>query len=174
MFAACTNPSKQRANEQAHQPFVASVRLESLPAQGFAAIHLFVESVEIRSGDSWQTLASPHRSVEVQKLPEPSGVLAEHLSLDRENYRQLRLRLAPDQNTIVLEDGATHPLLLPEDLKAGVPVELEGKAHRSQKERAFVLTLDLSRSIERREEPPGHVTYTLRPALRAVDRKCAR
>lgn len=166
VFQGCSSHNKVAEEERAKHSTLVTVRLASDPAEGYQAVHLFVKGIEALNGKSWQRLAEPNVLLDVQNLTDATGLLAKDQRMNKAKDRHFRLRLAPDQHTVTLADGTTHPLLLPETFKDGILVDLEGDLERIPSTHEFVLILDLARSIQ--QTKPGE--YRLWPSLMAVEK----
>ena len=169
LFLGCGgSEEKAKASEPTA---LASVRLASQPSEAYQSVRLFVKSVEVREGQDWSPLATPHRLVDFKDQAAASDLLAEGRRMNRAPGHQFRVRLAPDPgNTVTLADGASRPLHLAEAYPHGLIVALEGRTSRKDDYHEFALAMDLARSIQRSQEAGGAVTYRLRPALLALDR----
>ena len=140
-------------------------RLSSQPAEGYQAVQLYLDRVEVKIGASYQLLAAPQRFIDAQNLAGEIWDLEGVQPLDADQITHLRLHLDADRNTVTLAGtGAVQPLLLPEVLKAGLVVPVQRNPTSTNARHAFVLALDLSRSLQKTERG-----IFLRPWITALD-----
>jgi hypothetical protein len=170
-----------------HDPAPASsqskftAHLETEPSQEYTAVRLDVSSVKVAAlGDpavaltdkDWHVVGHPKRRLELRPAEgtQSPQMLAGPVQLPNKAYNRVCLVLGPGPHQVRLANGTEAELQVPEPLRKGILLELE-TGSKAQQEYEIHLVLDPSRAIQKSSDSSGKIHYSLRPRLRAVDRK---
>ncbi len=145
-----------------------NVRMVDGPINGYTAINLNIQKVEINGPSGWVTLSTPNRTVDLLTLT--GGVsesLAAGASLSAGHYGQMRLLLGSG-NTLTLADGTTHDLTTPSGMQSGIKLVGSFNVQAGVTEDVFI-DFDAAHSIQVTQTGSGSDKYILRPTIRAFD-----
>jgi hypothetical protein len=168
-FLSCTDSGK-KIDETASKSYV-SAHLLNEPSPDYDEINLHIAELKLsaKDGKVWVPLFKPNAG----PGPHPLSGKAEPLELTartplpKQEYQLCSLVL-DGKSTVTPKGGSKQPLRLPEALRAGIPLPFP--AGSEGKDYDLVIVFDPVRSIQRSRDASGGFQYTLRHALRLVDR----
>ncbi|HJW09128.1 MAG TPA: DUF4382 domain-containing protein, partial [Holophagaceae bacterium] len=145
-----------------------NVRLVDGPINGYTAINLNIQKVEINGPNGWVTLSTPNKTVNLLDLTGGvSETLASGVSLGAGHYGQMRLVLGSG-NSVTLSDNSTHDLTTPSGMQSGIKLVVSFDVQAGTTEDVFI-DFDAAHSIQITQTGTGSNKYILRPTIRAFD-----
>ncbi|HJU84622.1 MAG TPA: DUF4382 domain-containing protein, partial [Holophagaceae bacterium] len=144
-----------------------NVHLVDGPINGYTAINLNIQKLEINGPDGWVTLSTPNKTVNLLSLTGGvSETLAAGVSLPVGHYGQMRLVLGSG-NTVTLSDGSTVDLTTPSGMQSGIKLVVSFDVQAGTTEDVFI-DFDAAHSIQVVQTGASN-KYILRPTLWAFD-----
>lgn len=144
------------------------VKLHDAPVN-YEEVNIFVERVEVNntSGENgWQVISEPNRSYNILELTNGNFEVLADAELEEGTYRQIRLILSRDQNSVVI-DGEQFGLFVPSGAQTGVKLNIDAEI-REGIEYTLLLDFDAQRSVVRTGQAP-FPGYLLKPVIRATN-----
>jgi hypothetical protein len=144
-----------------------NVHMVDGPINGYTAIDLNIQKVEINGPSGWVTLSMPNKTVDLLTLTGGvSETLASGASLAAGHYGQMRLVLGSG-NTITTSDGVTHDLTTPSGMQSGLKLVVSFDVQAGTTADVFI-DFDAAHSIQVVQTGASD-KFILRPTIRAFD-----
>ena len=144
------------------------VLMHDAPAD-YDEVNIFVERVDVNNttGDQgWQTISEPNEMFNLLELTNGAFAVLADTELEVGTYRQIRLVVSRDQNTVVI-DGVEHGLFVPSGDQTGVKLNVDAEI-REGITYTLLLDFDALRSVVKTGASPTP-GYILKPVIRATN-----